>query len=93
MTTENLTPVRLQVQSPYVRLAAAEVAAEQSPVAMAQRAGDALYAWTMEHTGDGIQASINYHLEYQTVARELDCGPVCGCNLCRDEFGVKGSAL
>jgi hypothetical protein len=59
-----------------------------SPIVAAQRAGEALYTWTMQHTGDGEQAAVNYHLQYQNVARELGIGPACGCDLCRDEFGL-----
>jgi hypothetical protein len=118
MTTQHLTPVSAQVQSPCVELVVAELAAEKQlvaqarqniadiqqavagwqatiaellPVAEAQRAGDEMYAWTLEHTGDGEQAAVNYHLEYQTVARELGCGPVCGCQLCAEQFGGAGA--
>jgi hypothetical protein len=73
---------------------AANVAAEVSPVVAAQRAGDADYDWCIERGLGGEQAAIAYHPAYQRLARMPGgCGPVCSCNLCRDEFGVKGSAL
>jgi hypothetical protein len=96
MTTQNLTPVSFQVQSAFVRLAAAEVTAELAlgSVIAAQRAGDADYDWCIERGLGGEMAATAYHLAYQRLARVPGgCGPVCGCNLCRDEFGVKGGAL
>jgi hypothetical protein len=64
------------------------------PVVAAQRAGDADFDWCIERGLGGEMAATAYHLAYQRLARVPGgCGPVCGCNLCRDEFGVKGSAL
>ena len=59
--------------------------------AAAQRAGDVAYAWAQAHGRGGEQASVDYHLEFQTVARELGCGPVCDCLLCAEQFGGEGA--
>lgn len=89
MTAQNLTPVLPEVQSPFVKLAAPElVLAPVSPVVAAQRAGDADYDWCIERGLGGEQAAVAYHLAYQRIARVPGgCGPVCGCDVCRDEFG------
>jgi hypothetical protein len=57
------------------------------PVVMAQRAGDAMYDFTLATTGNGYEAALEYHRAFQAAARRLGCGPICGCDDCETQFG------